>query len=81
MLVINMENALFEKVQMVNGLPKTTKKEKESHGLGLLSIRRVVEQHGGWMKMEGKEGEFHTDLYLKAFGIQSEGQKKAIGGQ
>lgn len=68
MLVLLMCNPLFEKVRLVEGIPQTTKEKKEIHGLGMPSVRKVVDVHGGSMEITVKADEFQTDIYLKAFG-------------
>ena len=55
------------KVRFVEGIPQTTKKNKWNHGLGMQSIKRVVESHGGHMQIDVKERTFQLVIYLEGF--------------
>ncbi|MBQ9482244.1 MAG: sensor histidine kinase [Clostridia bacterium] len=52
---ITMENHTSEPVTIVDGLPKTTKAEKEAHGYGAKSIKRIVEKYNGIVNFSLKE--------------------------
>lgn len=68
MLVISESNPMPEgKVRFIEGIPQTTKKDKWNHGLGMQSIKRVVESHGGHMQIDVKEKTFQLVLYLEGF--------------
>lgn len=68
MLVIFESNPMKEgKVRFVEGIPQTTKKNKWNHGLGMQSIKRVVESHGGHMQIDVKERNFQLVIYLEGF--------------
>lgn len=45
-------------------LPKTSKTDAKNHGLGLCSIREIVERYGGDMEMKAEDGVFELFLYL-----------------
>ena len=51
-------NPCKDDLSFAGGLPKTTKAEAGDHGLGLLSIKRIVESHGGTMTITVGDGTF-----------------------
>lgn len=57
-LVVQCENDLHASVQLENGLPATTKRDVGRHGLGLRSIQKIVESHGGTMSITADGGQF-----------------------
>lgn len=68
MLVISESNPMPEwKIHFVEGIPQTTKKDKWNHGLGMQSIKRVVESHDGHMQIDVKESIFQLVIYLEGF--------------
>ena len=54
-LVIHIENYFDGELSYDNGLPKTTKQNKDYHGFGLVSIKTIVEN-------------YHGDLFIKNSG-------------
>ena len=46
---------------------QTTKKEKDMHGFGMLSVQKVLDSHGGYMKTDIWEHQFRIVVYLNAF--------------
>lgn len=68
MLVISESNPMPEwKIHFVEGIPQTTKKDKWNHGLGMQSIRRVVESYDGYMQIDVKESTFQLVIFLEGF--------------
>lgn len=47
MLLIHIENHFEGTLHMDNGIPVTTKDNKDYHGYGMRSIKRIVEKYGG----------------------------------
>ena len=47
-----------------DGLPETSKPDKEAHGFGVRSIRFIVEKYGGDLFMEVREGRFLLNVIL-----------------
>lgn len=47
-----------------DGLPVTTKKDKEYHGFGVKSIRQSVEQHNGVTTISTDSGWFRLKLLI-----------------
>lgn len=50
-LIINLENYCEEKMDLEQGFPDTTKKDRRNHGYGLKSIHYTVEKYGGSMTL------------------------------
>lgn len=68
MLVIYASNPMPEgKMKFLEGIPQTTKKEKENHGIGMLSIQRVVASYDGHVQIDVKEGVFELVIYMEGF--------------
>lgn len=69
MLVASVKNPMEEK-KISEGafqsgvLPKTTKQDKKNHGLGLRSIREIVERYHGNMEIRTEEEQFELFFYL-----------------
>ena len=66
MVAIRLENTCTIEVQFKDGMPETTKPDKESHGFGVRSIRFVAEKYGGDVFMEVKDGRFILNVMLPA---------------
>lgn len=58
------ENYTEEDLIFKNGLPTTTKKNKEYHGYGLKSISYIVEKYNGNMTVYLENNWFHVDIFL-----------------
>lgn len=61
-LVIRCENYCPNPPVFENGLPVTTKADREYHGYGLKSIRYTAEKYGGSMAVEASDGWFQLTL-------------------
>ncbi len=61
-IVIHIENEHEGTIKFVNGIPETTKKDKNSHGYGVRSIRNVVEKYGGIMSVNDGDSVYSTDI-------------------
>ena len=69
MLVVSVKNPMEEKkiterIVPSGLLPKTTKQDKKNHGLGLRSIREIVERYHGTMEIRTDERQFELFFYL-----------------
>ena len=65
-LSINVENSftgecVIDKAKM----PKTTKKEKKNHGMGLKNVKEIVQKYEGEYNIDIKEGRFIVEVSLK----------------
>lgn len=59
---IRIENYYEEKLKLENGLPVTTKKEKELHGFGMKSIEQIVKKYDGGMTIAGDNKLFSLNI-------------------
>lgn len=59
---IHMENYCKEPVVFEDGLPLTTKNDKNYHGFGVKSIRYIVEKYKGELLMHAKQEHFIVDI-------------------
>jgi hypothetical protein len=73
MLVVNVSNPLIEKLERKEGRFRSTKKDEGIHGLGMISIQRVVESYHGYQNIRILDGVFSLVLYLEAFSNESMG--------
>lgn len=58
------KNTIKESVLEDNPSLKTTKKEKEFHGYGIKSIKKILEEEGGMISQSEKNGWFITHIFL-----------------
>lgn len=61
---IRIENYCLEAPEFADGLPQTTKPDKEQHGFGTRSIRDICVKHGGQCRMRAEDHLFITELLL-----------------
>ncbi len=61
---IHMENYYQDTVIFENGIPKTTKQDRQNHGYGTQSIRYLAEKYGGDMQMQTEADIFLTDIMI-----------------
>lgn len=52
------------KLQNGAWIPTTSKPDKENHGLGLRSVKEIVERHHGAVELKMEEGWFEVFLYM-----------------
>lgn len=68
MLAVYASNPMPEgKVRFLEGIPQTTKKDKKNHGIGMLSIQRIVASYGGHVQIDVKKGVFELVIYMEGF--------------
>ena len=63
-LLIHVENHFEGKLEMRDGIPVTTKGNKDYHGYGMLSIRHIVEKYGGDFAVSTEDQLFQIDIML-----------------
>ncbi|MCD8147258.1 MAG: GHKL domain-containing protein [Clostridiales bacterium] len=63
-LLIRVENYFGGSLTFEDGLPVTTKKDKDYHGFGVKSIKRSVEQYNGAMTISTDNGWFRLKLLI-----------------
>lgn len=62
--VIQVENTYGEKIEFENGLPKTSKEDKGSHGFGVRSIKAMAEKYGGSIHVNADDGMFTMTILI-----------------
>lgn len=63
---IKIENTMQNDIIISNdGLPQTSKVDKDNHGIGLQNVKRIVEKYNGKYTIETGEGRFITEIYIK----------------
>ena len=65
--IINSSNPTIDKVKIEDGKPVTSKKDKEVHGFGTESIRRVLDKYMGDMNYQIEDKRFAVTLLLVGF--------------
>ena len=63
-LLIQINNSCVLEDNCEAGRPKTTKKNKKEHGIGLQNVETAVSRYGGKARYEYREGRFHVDIVL-----------------
>ena len=64
LLLIECQNFYANPITIRDGLPVTTKADKDSHGYGTRSIRLLTEKYGGDMKISAEDGVFLLSILL-----------------
>lgn len=59
---ISCQNPYSQKIELVNGLPKTTKGSITEHGFGLKSIKLIAEKYNGTMNLSYDDNVFSITL-------------------
>ncbi len=67
MTVVHIENFCDRQLTFKNGLPETTKDNKQYHGFGLHSIQLITEQYGGTMQISQKQQRFILNLTFPVY--------------
>lgn len=62
LLYVHVDNYCREYPEFENGIPITTKANKDIHGFGVRSIKYIVDKYGGEMRMYVRDGKFNTDI-------------------
>ncbi len=61
---IRIENCYGGELDFQNGLPQTTKKNRNYHGYGLKSIKGTVQKYNGSVTIEAKDGWFELRILI-----------------
>lgn len=64
LLCIHFENYFEGNLNFVNGLPQTTKEDKDYHGFGMMSMEYVVRRYNGTMSIQTEDGLFILNLLI-----------------
>ena len=70
MLTIHAENHFEDSLQFRDGLPVTTKADKDSHGYGMMSVRHIVEKYNGSFSISTQDKLFQIDIVMPIPEIQ-----------
>lgn len=65
-LVIHTENYFNHPVELTDGLPVTTKRDRRYHGFGMRSLRLLAEKYGGSLSIEPDGDIFNVNILLPA---------------
>lgn len=68
MCLIRIENYCSQKLDFKEGLPVTTKGDKNVHGFGTKSIRYIVKCYDGDVNMYQEDGKYHLDMMFPMAG-------------
>lgn len=64
LLILKFANYFEGSLKLENGIPVTTKENKEFHGLGMKSIRYAAEKYGGTMGVEVRDSWFTLSVLI-----------------
>lgn len=67
MISVHMENYMAdgETIEFADGLPLSSKGEKDYHGFGMRSMRMSVEKYGGVLCVDVKDDIFSVDISFR----------------
>lgn len=67
-LFIQVINSFVGDIQFdTGGLPKTSKKDSESHGIGMGNIKKIVKKNSGLFKIETHNDLFKAEVFIKKY--------------
>ena len=61
-IILSTENCYQGNIDFKKGLPSTTKKDKEKHGIGLTSVRMLVKNYQGTMTIHAEDQVFRVEI-------------------
>ena len=61
---IQEENYFGGSLRFADGLPVTTKENRDHHGFGMKSIRMIVDKYGGEMQIDAQDGVFSLNILI-----------------
>lgn len=64
-LSINIHNYFKNEICFVDGLPVTTKRDKNYHGFGMRSVRRICDKYNGDMVIRTDNGVFNVNILFQ----------------
>ena len=81
MISVHMENYMAdgETIEFADGLPLSSKGEKDYHGFGMRSMRMSVEKYGGVLCVDVKGDIFSVDIMLPVPAAQRNAPSAAAG--
>ena len=63
-LILRCDNYFTHKLTFSNGLPVTSKSNKDYHGFGLKSIKMILEKYNGTLSITTEEDIFHLFIMM-----------------
>lgn len=63
-VIIRIKNPVTEKVEIKDNRIKTTKADKENHGIGIENIKKTVEKYGGFVELNCDDSYFEIEIGL-----------------
>ncbi|MFI3173131.1 MAG: GHKL domain-containing protein [Eubacteriales bacterium] len=63
-LQFRVSNPIYKTLKWEEGIPKTSKEQKNQHGVGLKSVKRIVREKDGFFEVSTKEGTFIVEIIL-----------------
>ena len=63
-VIIKIRNPVKEKVEIINNHVKTTKTDKENHGIGIQNIKKTAAKYGGYVELKCDDFFFETEIGL-----------------
>ena len=64
LIMIHTTNPYAGTINVVRNTPETSKKDKENHGYGMLSIQTVVKKYAGEISIQMENQQFHLDIVI-----------------
>ena len=64
LLMIDSQNFCANEVVFKDGLPETSKQDKDYHGYGTRSIRLLTEKYGGDLQLDAESGVFRLSIMI-----------------
>ena len=72
MVIVQAENYYAGNIALTDGLPATTKEDKDYHGFGMQSMRMIVRKYGGEMTVRTEGGVFRLTVLFPDTAVKSE---------
>ena len=66
LILLSIRNYCQQMPEMIQGLPVTTKEEKQEHGYGMKSIQEIVQKYDGQMQIRFEHHTFILNILLPA---------------
>ena len=63
-VIIKIKNPVKEKVEIKDNKIKTTKSDKENHGIGIENIKKTAEKYGGYVELSCDDSFFEIEIGL-----------------
>lgn len=63
-LQIHIENYCEDEITFINGLPNTHKKDSNNHGIGVKSVKYIVDKYNGAFNIDYEDKMFNVDIIL-----------------